>query len=716
MRSVTEITNSIVEAVQIKDPLMSCDVGSPERLIVEAVSSELSKTSYDLDILAQRKNVNNLSGSALDAEVAIYGFGRRQGAKSKGVLRFQTKTAVTVNNIIPFNTKASVQIADGTILNFFTTASGVIAEGASYLDLPAIAEFPGANYNVDANAVTITSQTSSEVQVTNPIAFIGGRDTESDSQLRERYRQTRFRGEVGTTDYYAGLCFRANSVSRVRVLDAEVRYQEQLQLTPFVGIQEGWMTATSSLPVTEVRVIYPGTFTYTELGTALEKMYTEGRRAGDTIVDGDYYVDYSSYPLQLFFKNSSLEGEDIIFLEYSYCPIESRNRPYPEPRFESDTNYRISNKVDIFEDGNDPIEIFENITVSTTTLTTDNPDDYTYAGNWQYEDGTSPRNTAQDPSRGMRLFVLGEVPIVSLPSTISYNGITLREYTGTPRNPETVDITCPGLQLTSAIVANDFGQATMIITVPENTNPGTYSIRFEGRESHIVKTQLITVSLTGLYSSVVPGSQINIFADGFIARVYQGDYRKVTDITDRRGSQDAKDGLIWLTEGSGPADGIELNFSYIYDRLPRLLDTIIDPLKQANTDLSVHKCHYQLLDLGLAIEYNLGESVSSISQRIQDNLISWANNKTYGEWIELSDILKVVVNTQGVDAGRLSTSTDPLLPNGIYGLRLMEDDGSTVKEQVITSNFRLKINELPLFNEIAIIRVASNTLTPKIGV
>ena len=74
-----------------------------------------------------------------------------------------------------------------TGIRFATTEDAVLSAGTLYVDVPAMALEPGRAGNVAANTVTIMAAMPTGVKAcTNPEAFSGGDDAESDESLRAR--------------------------------------------------------------------------------------------------------------------------------------------------------------------------------------------------------------------------------------------------------------------------------------------------------------------------------------------------------------------------------------------------------------------------------------------------------------------------------------------------------------------------------------------------
>ena len=107
----------------------------------------------------------------------------RAAEKAVGTLRFAAADKVTA--ACPIEKGTVCMTAEG--VRFETTEDAAIAVGSQWADVPAQAVEAGAGGNVIAGTVTLLSAMPvGVVQCTNPAAFSGGCDAESDEALRGR--------------------------------------------------------------------------------------------------------------------------------------------------------------------------------------------------------------------------------------------------------------------------------------------------------------------------------------------------------------------------------------------------------------------------------------------------------------------------------------------------------------------------------------------------
>ena len=106
-------------------------------------------------------------------------------------------------------------------------------------------------------------------------------------------------------------------------------------------------------------------------------------------------------------------------------------------------------------------------------------------------------------------------------------------------------------------------------------------------------------------------------------------------------------GLEWLP--AGPANSTPLTLTYVYNRVPEVLNAVLKKGKQLTTDVLVHQASYAYLQVYLSVEYDRGYVVSQMENAIQDRLRSYFAGLPYGAWIEMSDLSLAVHQVIGVD-------------------------------------------------------------------
>lgn len=160
-------------------PSEGCD--SAVRLY--ALAAELQSLLMQADWVLDQSFPQTAQGMYLDYHAETRGITRAAAEKAVGTLRFAAADKVT----------AACPIEKGTVcmtaedVRFETTEDAAIAVGSQWVDVPAQAAEAGAGGNVIAGTVTLLSAMPvGVVQCTNPTAFSGGCDAESDEAAARR--------------------------------------------------------------------------------------------------------------------------------------------------------------------------------------------------------------------------------------------------------------------------------------------------------------------------------------------------------------------------------------------------------------------------------------------------------------------------------------------------------------------------------------------------
>ena len=160
-------------------PSEGCD--SAVRLY--ALAAELQSLLMQADWVLDQSFPQTAQGTYLDYHAETRGITRGAAEKAAGTLRFAAADKVTA--ACPIEKGTVCMTAEG--VRFETTEDAAIAVGSQWADVPAQAVEAGAGGNVIAGTVTLLSAMPvGVVQCTNPAAFSGGCDAESDEALRGR--------------------------------------------------------------------------------------------------------------------------------------------------------------------------------------------------------------------------------------------------------------------------------------------------------------------------------------------------------------------------------------------------------------------------------------------------------------------------------------------------------------------------------------------------
>ena len=160
-------------------PSEGCD--SAVRLY--ALAAELQSLLMQADWVLDQSFPQTAQGTYLDYHAETRGITRGAAEKAAGTIRFAAADKVTA--ACPIEKGTVCMTAEG--VRFETTEDAAIAVGSQWVDVPAQAVEAGAGGNVIAGTVTLLSAMPvGVVQCTNPAAFSGGCDAESDEALRGR--------------------------------------------------------------------------------------------------------------------------------------------------------------------------------------------------------------------------------------------------------------------------------------------------------------------------------------------------------------------------------------------------------------------------------------------------------------------------------------------------------------------------------------------------
>ena len=178
-------------------PSEGCD--SAVRLY--ALAAELQSLLMQADWVLDQSFPQTAQGMYLDYHAETRGITRGAAEKAAGVIRFAAADKVTA--ACPIEKGTVCMTAEG--VRFETTEDAAIAVGSQWVDVPAQAVEAGAGGNVIAGTVTLLSAMPvGVVQCTNPAAFSGGCDAESDEALRGRVLASYQRLPNGANAAYYG--------------------------------------------------------------------------------------------------------------------------------------------------------------------------------------------------------------------------------------------------------------------------------------------------------------------------------------------------------------------------------------------------------------------------------------------------------------------------------------------------------------------------------
>ncbi len=200
-----QIHKKMIAKVVTRSALSDISDSAVSKHITAAAARQDDEQYFQMALLLQLFDIKTATGDDLDeraAEIQPAVISRNAAAKASGNLQFSrpgTSGIIT----IPSGTKAKT--AGGQI--YSTTALGTIANLASVSGLvPAVADEAGLDGNVDsATIIKLVTKPAGVTEVTNPAAFTGGNDQESDDSFRNRiglFINALAKSTVGALEFY----------------------------------------------------------------------------------------------------------------------------------------------------------------------------------------------------------------------------------------------------------------------------------------------------------------------------------------------------------------------------------------------------------------------------------------------------------------------------------------------------------------------------------
>lgn len=231
MASSQEYERSIIEALAVSDANMNTALGTPVRKVISAVAGEMAKYAVDVNTTQTLYALDSVSGTELDYLVGQFGFTRQEAKAAKGTVKIKRDNGDEVLRIAYGSQFTKPATSTSQAIQFQTTAYQELGVGVLSAEIAVIAVTPGSLGNVPADTITYTGVYSTYITVTNERPTTGGRDAETDDDLRTRFLNTVFRNVSGTHDQYLGLAHAHEDVRRVNVIGQECRYNEIVQVS-----------------------------------------------------------------------------------------------------------------------------------------------------------------------------------------------------------------------------------------------------------------------------------------------------------------------------------------------------------------------------------------------------------------------------------------------------------------------------------------------------
>lgn len=197
MKTVDEIYEEMLTAVTQQTGVAAgegCDLSA--RLY--AVAAQVYALQVQADWVSRQAFPHTAQGEYLDLHAQMRGLTRKAAACAQGTVRFTAEVS-DQDRTIPEGTVCMTAAG----VRFITTQEGTIAAGETHGDVPVQASQAGAGGNAAAGTITVMAAAPVGVAAcSNPAACTGGREEETDEELRARVLDTYARLPNGANAAY----------------------------------------------------------------------------------------------------------------------------------------------------------------------------------------------------------------------------------------------------------------------------------------------------------------------------------------------------------------------------------------------------------------------------------------------------------------------------------------------------------------------------------
>lgn len=362
--SAEDFSQQIISQIKTLLPDLSLDPLTPERKIVDTLSSVLAQQSIDPYVLDYMFDIDTKVGADLDAFVALFGFARKSGSQATGVVTFSRAAPATTDIIVPAGTNVLVPSTGVQAqVTFITTATSILPSGSSSVDVPVQCTDVGPQGNVPAGAINTFSNNADISTVNNAVATTGGTAPEVDADLRLRFKNTVFRNISGTKDQFLALALATAFANKANVLGPQDRYVEYIQIPD---------TLSAASIISYSKYTYPFSYYLTDGNIGSEVFYNAN--------GVDYTFTDSTPPVITVNNSTNIPVGSVVLLEHTYCSVNSRNDPANN----------ILNYVDVYVNGDDSQPATDTLQFGSTTFSASSASPY-YNENWiRVADNSNP--------------------------------------------------------------------------------------------------------------------------------------------------------------------------------------------------------------------------------------------------------------------------------------------------------------------------------------
>lgn len=389
VKRVNEISSGIRAALSISEPDLDTSVGSVARKIIDAVAEPIAEAYTDSALINYQYDIDAKTGADLDDFCRLFGITRFPAKRAVGTVVFERGSA-SGDVLVPVNAQLST---DGTFpIVVQTTVPALLLFSEQSVQVPVQAVVGGAAGNVSANSIRQRVSPLDGVRsFTNPNALAGGADPESDEQLRARFKATVFRSMAGTTPMFLGIALDDPAVTHANVIGATKTFRDTIDL----------VSGTGTSTVQDAKYIYPDS-----------EVFGPNIDIGDVMTPNVHYTfDSNVNPPEV----TGIGIDDGIYdITYEYLPIASRNDP----------SNGITNRIDVYVDGQRPAEASETTVFRTSRVFNSTPSDPLNVSNFERPDGSHP-----DAGNFFVAFAFAPVTDPSIDGVINIDGTDYTEGT-----------------------------------------------------------------------------------------------------------------------------------------------------------------------------------------------------------------------------------------------------------------------------------------------
>lgn len=217
------------------------------------------------------------------------------------------------------------------------------------------------------------------------------------------------------------------------------------------------------------------------------------------------------------------------------------------------------------------------------------------------------------------------------------------------------------------------------------------------------------------FAPAIDASVNNQITIGAVTYTEGVDYWVVNDITAQGGTSRSLSGLEFLSAANGqtkaiPADGATFGADYIFNAIPRDIEQAIATWRLITTDVRVHQAKVVLLNVSMAVMLTPGLSLSAVQPAISSAISQYIATVGFGGVVQISDLLEVAHQVNGVDAVRLLTSSDNAT---VYGVQRVSSTGAvltTYSSGGRAADVIINDDEVPALNAVTVVQRAQNSM------